>query len=679
MTDQFPDNTPGGPREAAHQTIRADLRPRRGGRHEWTIWVTAAVVLVMVSFLAAAIGWKAYLSDLPQIPSREALWSANRAPGMTFLDRNGMRIATRGPRHGLRVSLKTLPPHVAHAFLAAEDRRFYRHGPVDLIGIVRSARANLDAGEIVQGGSTLTQQLAKTIFLGPDKTLKRKLQEAVLARRLERKIGKDAVLELYLNRVFFGAGAYGLEAAAQTYFGKNATELTLAESALLAALPKAPSRLSPTRDPAGALKRSHLVLAQMREEHWITREAELAAIAAPPRLAPAGQGEGDFAYALDLAALQAQQLAGREAPDLVVQTTIDPGLQTAAANIVRGVMQGEGARAQAGQAALVALGPDGAVRALVGGVDHSYSPFDRASQARRQPGSAFKPFVYAAALERGVRPTDVRQDKPVRLGPWSPQNYGGSYRGAVTVQEAFARSINTVAVRLAQDAGPARISDLAKRFGVSGIPASPQLSVALGSYEVSLLELTGGYQVFQRGGRRYPPYLVAAISTAEGRELYRRTPSHALQVYDPARAREMVQMMQGVVERGTGRRAAFGRPAAGKTGTTQGWRDAWFVGFTPDWAAGVWVGNDDNTPMDKVTGGELPAEIWRRFMIVAHRDIPAHPFAPAPAPPPPERAEASSEPSRVSGRADFYNDLAKAFAEEAASAPRQSQPESAVP
>lgn len=632
------------------------------------------LALLLLSAVASAVGWKVYFSDLPTVPAKDALWAVNRAPGMAFLDRNGARIASRGPRHGLRVTLANIPPYVGHAFLAAEDRRFYRHGAVDFIGVARSIRANFDAGEVVQGGSTLTQQLAKTIFLKPDQTLKRKLQEAVLAHRIERILTKDEVLELYLNRVFFGTNAYGLEAATQTYFAKSASELTLAEAALLAALPKAPSRLAPTRDMAGALARSHFVLAQMRREGWITAEAEQAAVASPPVLAPPGPGEGDFGYALDLAALQAMQLAGTQAPDLVVQLTIDPYLQVTAADIVRRVMARDGRRARAQQAALVALGPDGAVRALVGGVDHAYSPFDRAAQARRQPGSAFKPFVYAAALEMGVRPGDIREDKPVRFGPWSPQNYGGRYQGAVTVQEALAQSINTVAVRLAQQVGPAKVAALARRFGVGGLPEKPELSIALGAYETSLLDMTGGYHVLQRGGRRYPPYLVDVISTAGGRELYRRQPSGALQVYDPARARTMVRMMQGVIDHGTGQRASFGRPAAGKTGTTQNWRDAWFVGFTPDWTAGVWVGNDDNRPMNKVTGGALPAEIWRRFMIEAHKDIPPHAFATA-------AAIAPADPVKTDGpsgaeRNVFYDDLAKAFAEEAAAAPEDPQPES---
>jgi penicillin-binding protein 1A len=291
------------------------------------------------------------------------------------------------------------------------------------------------------------------------------------------------------------------------------------------------------------------------------------------------------------------------------------------------MMEAQGRTAGAHEAALVALAPDGGVRALVGGVDHRFSHFDRAVQAQRQPGSAFKPFVYAAALETGVAPTDIRKDAPVRLGPWTPANYGGSFAGAVTVEDALARSINTVAVRLAKEVGPDRIGDIDQRFGLVSIPARPGLSVALGAYETNLLELTGGYQVFQQDGRREAPHLIERITTSAGQEIWTRPPDPARQVYDPVKAAQMVRMMEAVIQRGTGTRAAFGRPAAGKTGTSQSWRDAWFVGFTPDWVCGVWVGNDDSRPMNHVAGGDLPAEIWRRFMLAAHEGMPPREFS----------------------------------------------------
>jgi len=588
--------------------------------------VAAAAGVLMVVIAAVVWVFAVFLPSVPQIPSRQALMVVGQAPGMTFEDVNGAVIAQRGAKHGHSVVLSELPAYVPQAFMAAEDRRFYRHGPVDLRGIARAALANWRAHRTVQGGSTLTQQLAKTLFLSPSQTLMRKAQEAVIAERLEGLMTKDQLLELYLNRIFFGDNAYGIDAAAQTYFGKPASALSLPQAALLAALPKAPTRLALTNDLPAALARSRLVLANMRAEGWISDAQLQAALAAPPTLAPEAPGEGDYGYVLDMAAAQAVQIAGAQAPDLVVRLSIDPQLQAAGQALVRQTLAQEGPGAGARQGALVLLAPDGAIRALVGGTDHHLSAFNRAVQAQRQPGSAFKPFVYAAAVEKGVRPNDIRRDAPVRFGPWSPSNYEGGFRGPVTVADALAHSINTVAVRLANEVGGKAVADVAHRFGLKDIPDDPNLSIALGAYEVNLLELTGGYQVFQQGGQKTQPYLIQQISTARGDLLFSRVPSAGVLVYDTANAAIMVRMMEGVLTHGTGMRAAFGRPAAGKTGTTQNWRDAWFVGFTPDWVCGVWVGNDDDRPMNKVTGGQLPAEIWRQMMLVAHQGLPARDF-----------------------------------------------------
>ena len=571
------------------------------------------------------------MRGLPDIPDKGALMVVNEAPGMTFEDATGRVIATRGPRHGHPVRLDELPPYVPRAFLAAEDRRFYKHGAIDFEGVARALWADWRAHRTVQGASTLTQQLARTLYLKPDQTWTRKFQEAVIAYRIEAKMSKDEVLELYLNRIFFGDNAYGIDAAAQTYFGKPAAQLDLQEAALLAALPKAPTRLALTNDMTAALRRSRLVLANMRAEGWISARDEAAALAAPPKLAPEAPGEGDYGYVLDMAAAQAVQIAGGQAPDLVVRLTIDPGLQAATQSVVQGAIAQNGRRAGVSQGALVLLAPDGAIRALVGGVDHRASAFNRATQAQRQPGSAYKPFIYAAALEDGVKPTDIRQDAPIRIGLWSPSNYGGGYRGPVTVADALAHSINTVAVRLAQEVGSDKLGEIAHRFGLASIPAKPDLSIALGAYEVNLLELTGAYQVFQTGGDRTQTYLIQSIATTRGATLFEHAPSAGVGVYDPFLADQMVKMMEGVVLEGTGERAAFGRPAAGKTGTSQNWRDAWFVGFTPDWICGVWVGNDDGAPMNHVTGGALPAEIWRRVMMIAHANLEPHDFAWMPA------------------------------------------------
>ena len=603
---------------AARQRLRIGPRAR--------IVFLAFLVLTLGAVLGAAWARGAFFADLPEVPPANKLYSYKAAPGMTFLDRNGQKIASRGPRHGERVTLKTLPAYVPLAFLAAEDRRFYHHGPVDLRGIGRAAMANWRSRDVVEGGSTLTQQLARTLFLKPEQTMKRKVQEAVLAYKLERRMSKDEVLELYLNRVFFGAQAYGVDAAAQAYFGKPARRLRLSEAALLAGLPKAPSRLSPAVDMEAALIRSRLVIRRMRDEGWLTAEQAAAASAETPALVAEAPEDRDFGWVLDLAQAEAQRLANGHAPDLVVRLSIDPPLQRAAAQIVRGAIARSGRRAGARQAALVALGPDGGVRALIGGVDHRYSPFNRAVQAERQPGSAFKPLVYAAALESGVRSSDFRTDRPFRMGRWTPANYGGGYSGTVTVADALARSINTVAVRLAQEAGPTSVASIASRFGISGIPVDPGLSIALGAYEVNLLELTSAYQVLQQDGRRLEPFLIERITSSGGELIYLRPQRLPARVYDAARAGEMVRMLEGVITHGTGRRAGIGRVAAGKTGTSQRWKDAWFIGFTPDWAVGVWTGNDDGRVMNRVTGGDLPAQIWRRFMLAAHKDMPPRDF-----------------------------------------------------
>ena len=632
----------------------------------------AAVVLIGGGVFGV-ITVNRFMDGIPQIPDKAALTVVNQAPGMTFEDKDGKVLATRGPKHGYAVSLSELPTYVPQAFMAAEDRRFYHHGPVDFRGMARAAWVNWRAHHTVQGGSTLTQQLAKTLFLTPDQTLKRKLQEAVIAERLEKEMSKDEVLELYLNRIFFGDNAYGVDAASQTYFGKPARELSLQEAALLAALPKAPTRLALTNDMDAALQRSHLVLRNMRTEGWITNEEEQAAIDAPPKLAPEAPGEGEFGYVIDMASAEAVKIAGGQAPDLVVRLSIDQSLQTQAQAIIRQTIAAEGAGAHVKQAALVLLAPDGAVRAMVGGVDHHLSAFNRAAQAQRQPGSSFKPFVYAAALEAGVKPTDIRTDKPVRFGLWAPTNYEPGYRGPMTVANALALSINTIAAQLASEVGGPKIAEIAHRFGLKSIPDDPNLSVALGSYEVNLLELAGGYQVFQQGGVRSEPYLIDQIATTRGDVLYSHVASAGAPVYDVAHAGDMVRMMEGVITHGTATRAAFGRPAAGKTGTTQNWRDAWFMGFTPDWMCGVWIGNDDNTPMNKITGGAIPAEIWRKMMLLAHQDMPVRDFPWLPpetpatdvasdAPPSDEPAATTAIDAAPDPKASFYDSLGDDFA-----------------
>ena len=613
-------------------------------------WRTAALTAVILVNLGLG-GWfafdRAFLQDLPNIPDKEALWSMGRPPGLTFVGPDGQVVGRRGPRHGPPARLSQMPQHVPLAFLAIEDRRFYQHGAMDPRGVLRALAANLRAGGVVEGGSTISQQLARNLFLTPDRTFRRKVQEVLLAARLERMLSKDELLELYLNRIYFGGRAYGLSAAAETYFGKAPQDLSLAEAAVLAALPRAPTRLSPAKDPAAAWARGQIVLRRLGEMDWIDPALAAAAAAGPPpplaRLA--ADGEGDMAWAFDAAAAEARRRLGDAAPDLVIQLTVDPKAQALAGHAVRRAMAAEGYRRGASQAALVALTPDGAIRAMIGGVDHAASPFNRVIQARRQPGSAFKPVVWAAALDHGVRPMDWRQDAPIRIGGWSPANYGGGHQGLVSVQRALQLSINTVAVQLAREAGLDEVGVLARRFGLTGVPARPGGSVALGAYEVTPLELAGAYQVLQTGGGKTSPYLVSKITDARGRLLYVRPPSAAVPVYPTYQSAQMVQMMRGVILVGTGREAAFGRLAAGKTGTSQRHRDAWFVGFTPDWLCAVWVGNDDGRPTRRITGGQVPAHIWRDFMGPAHRGRPDVEFAWFPALPPPLYVEEPEPPA----------------------------------
>lgn len=619
---------PTPPEKPPEAPLRFETKPAKT-RGAWRVWawvliglLAALLVAALATLGGAYVVWDKYLKDTPQLPPREALFALNRAPAIRFEDRYGQVIATRGPRYGRRVTVQELPPYVSQAFLAAEDRRFYQHGPIDVQGVFRAAWINWRAGRTVQGASTLTQQLAKGLFLSPDRVIKRKLQEMLLAYRLEQVLTKDEILEIYLNRIYFGAGTYGLDGAAQTYFGKSASQLTLSEAALLASLPKAPSRLALNRDMERALARSRLILANMRAEGWISVREEREALEDRPALSPIGQDEGDFGWVLDYATAEAVKIAGPNAPDLVVRLTIDPLLQREAAETIRQTIAVDGPVSGISQAALLSLSADGAIRAMIGGTDYVESPFNRAIQARRQPGSTFKPFVYATAVEHGVLPTDIRVDEPVKFGDWAPENYGGGYRGPMSVEQALIASTNTIAAQLGNEVGGAAIGELAHRFGFTSLPDAPDLSVALGSYEVNLLQLTSGFQVFQLGGVRLEPYLIQSIGTQGGQEIWAHQPPEAeRRVYDIGHASIMVRMMEKVVTEGTARRAEFGRPAAGKTGTSQNWRDAWFVGFTPDYVTGVWVGNDDERPMNKVVGGDIPAAVWRRFMVAAHASL----------------------------------------------------------
>lgn len=566
------------------------------------------------------LAWAAW-----DMPSLDGLYTIERRPSVTLVSEQGAVIATYGDLYGDPVKLKSLPKHLPQAAIATEDRRFYSHFGIDPIGLARAVFVNLTSGRLVQGGSTITQQVAKNVFLSPERTLKRKLQEVILALWLERKFSKDEILELYLNRVYFGAAAYGVEAAAQRYFDKSASRLSLGESAMLVGLLKAPSRLSPVSNLEYAQTRARQVLLNMQDAGFIDEKIAKAALERPAILAKTRQPMHNARYFADWVMDHFGDYLEDRAEDLVIVTTLDPGMQQAAEQAVDGVMDRESEKAKAGQASLVALAPDGAVRAMVGGRDYRISPFNRAVQARRQPGSAFKLFVYLAALEAGRGPDDIVFDGPVTVGGWSPKNFDSAYAGEVTLRQALARSLNAAAVQIAEDVGRNRIIRAAQRLGLT-TPMEAHPSLALGAFEVQLLEFTGAYATLAHNGRSALPYGVLAIKTRKGRVLYERKTPEDRQLVGAQTLYGLNDMLGAVIDQGTGRAAQIGRPAAGKTGTSSDYRDAWFMGYTANLAAGVWVGNDDNSPMNRVGGGGLPAQIWRAFMQEALRNAPLLPL-----------------------------------------------------
>jgi penicillin-binding protein 1A len=573
-------------------------------------------IIVAVSFVAVGGAIAYYASQLPSITSLEV---PARPPNIAILAADGTTIANRGDTGGANVSLDELPPYLIEAVVAIEDRRFYTHLGVDL---VRLGRVVIDAvsGDRPAGASTITQQLARTLFLTMDRTAERKIQEAILAVWLELKYTKDDILEMYLNRVYFGAGAYGIDAAARVYFGKPAADVTLAEAAMLAGVLPRPSAYAPTANPAAAKSRQLLVLQAMVDNGYISREeADLAAASEIVTVDTVATGGGN--YVADWVADLVPDFIGVIPGDIVVVTTIDPRLQEEAGQTIRNGLEENGEALGVTQGALVAMSPDGAVRAMVGGRDYNASQFNRAVTAKRQPGSAFKPFVYLTALERGMTPQTVRFDQPVNIDGWTPGNYTGEYLGPVSLQQGLALSLNTISAQLTAEVGPAAVVATARRLGI-GSQIEPNMSIALGTSEVSVLEMTGAYATFANGGSGVIPYVIQRIQTEDGEVLYERMGGGPGQVIRPQHVAMMNGMMTETLETGTGRRAAIaGWQAAGKTGTSQEWRDAWFVGYTSHLVAALWLGNDDNTPTARSTGGNLPATMWSGFMTVAHEGV----------------------------------------------------------
>ncbi len=549
---------------------------------------------------------------LLKIPERE--------PGIMMLANNGSVLSEQGSFFGDAASLADMPEYVPNAVIAIEDRRFRSHFGIDPVGLARAITRNLFAGRLVQGGSTLTQQLAKNLFLTQEKTATRKAQEAVLAVWLESKFTKDEILQLYLNRVYFGAGAYGIEQAAHTYYNKSSSELTIMEAASLAAVLKAPTNYNPAKNPDANLTRAKLVINAMVDAKFITSDDAAEAVdtaggVTPEASLPAKQ------YAVDWISKQLPLLVKNYDQSIIIETTIDPKIQANAEQAVRKRLAENGKKMHVSEAAMVVMDPTGAVIAMIGGKSYQKSQYNRAIAASRQPGSAFKAFVYEAAMENGFTPDSTEIDEPVRIGGWSPENYKQKYLGPVSLEQAFAQSINTVAAKLAVSVGTDKVASVAQRFGITST-LTHDASLALGTSEVSPMELVTAYVPFANGGTAVQPYVVKRIVTRDGKVLYERKGDGLGQVISENNLGEMNRLFRAVVQNGTGVKAQFGNfDIGGKTGTSQNYRDAWFVGFTPYMVAGVWMGNDDNSPTKNVTGGSLPTLIWRDVMEPAHKGL----------------------------------------------------------
>ena len=568
---------------------------------------------------------------LPSFDSTGDIWNRGREYAVTLTDINGEIIGRRGIRQDDAIPISEIPPQVIQAVLATEDSRFYKHFGVDLQGIARAMVANVRAGGVVQGGSTLTQQLAKTLFLTPDRTFRRKIHEAFLALWIEARLKKDEILKMYLDRAYLGGGTYGVEAASQFYFGKSVRDVTLSEAAMLAGLFKAPSKYAPHANIENARARANVVLYRMLDVGFIT-QGELLEAKQHPAVAITNAGFYSPNYFLDWAyreALDVMEKQGLTSDYVIeVKTTVDLKLQKQAQKIIDDMIDENGKAFGVHQAALVSMKPDGALKAIVGGRDYATSQFNRATDALRQPGSSFKPFVYLAALRKGYTPKTIVSDAPVSIRGWSPRNYNRRYAGRVTLTRALAKSYNSVPVHLMKAIGRKIIIDTAHRVGLqSNLKAIA--SLPLGTNEVTVMDITTGYATFANGGRLAKPYAVLEIRRPNGDLLYshERNAPEAEQVIDKNIIADLNYMLGQVVTAGTGRRSRLGfTPQGGKTGTTQAYRDAWFVGFTAHFVTGVWYGNDDFKVTRRVTGGSLPAMTWKKFMLAAHTTTVAAPL-----------------------------------------------------
>jgi len=538
---------------------------------------------------------------------------------------DGSVLVSLGPSFGEWLSYGEIPPIMKNAMVAVEDKRFRSHIGVDPIGLARAVKVRATKGRWTQGGSTITQQLARNIFLTNNRTFGRKIREAILAMALERRFSKDQILELYLNRVYFGGGAYGIDAASRRFFGHSAKTLNLSEAAIIAGLVKAPSNYAPSADAEAAKSRAAVVIKLMQENGDISAVDAAAAEPANVEIVPAAK-QNSVRYFTDWVLPQLDTLIDETVEPIEVWTTLDPNMQKLADQVVN-------ADTPAGaQGALVALDRDGAVRAMIGGRDYVSSIYNRATQAARQPGSAFKLFVYLSALEAGYKPDSMVSADPISINGWTPRNNGRSFSGQVALRQAFAQSINSVSVRLAQEVGFGTVADMAKRLGIT-TPILTHPSMALGSNEVRLIDMARAFASVQRKGVAVAPYGIKRVTTAKGELLYQQQADESRVLFAPYVAAEMTDLMQTAVMTGTGAAAQIGRPVAGKTGTTTANKDGWFLGFSSGLTTGVWMGRDDNRVVPGLQGGHAPARAFHDFMIHAVANRPVEPFDTAVRPP----------------------------------------------
>jgi penicillin-binding protein 1A len=589
------------------------------------------------------IGLIAAASLLGQAPELPALPPIRRDAQITYLDRNGALLGVRGGRYAPPVNVDRLPSYVPAAFIAIEDRRFYEHDGFDAVGMARAIVTDLTKGRAAQGASTITQQTAKMLFLSNERTVERKATELVYAIQLERSYSKKQILGLYLSRAYFGSGAYGLEAAAWRYFDKPAAKLTVREAAMLAAIMKSPTAYDPAEQPEKSAERTRLVLDAMLETGAVTPAQHAAALASTPKVWKAA-AQAPAQYFLDWIDDQTLKIVGQPKQDLVVETTLDLTLEAAAADAARTTVAHYKPQ-KVEQAAVVSVDGFGRVWTLVGGTDYASAPYNRAVEAHRQAGSAWKPFVYLTALEAGRTPDSPVVDEPITIAGWSPRNFEPDFLGPITLQKALAHSINTVAARLADEVGRPNVANTAHRMGiVSQVNTDP--AMALGTTLVTPLEMAQAYAPLSNGGYRVQAYGVERIRAVGGQLLYQHRPAPLTSVVANPPLGELVGMMRTVLTEGTGTKAAVpGYDLAGKTGTTSDYKDAWFCGFTGGFTTVVWMGRDDNSPMRRITGGIAPAEAWHSYMARALKRIPVLAIPQGPAPPPPPLPEAGAQPA----------------------------------